>query len=1824
MKRFLISLFAFVTFTAYAATFLDTENRLWFTDDIVKNAIVEFVSEEKQQAVADLYQDLMDQETGKISIDSLFKVCRKAGFNTYKYDGFMQCRSFIQKMLEDAQIAEEVNIDGFCPGLDENGNNPNKLRSITDKTRIGDFCSSTNIQIGQVIFKPGYNCSCMATVCNEGFEFKGGACVTRVADGNGNCLREAHKKTSENDNMEKCKAFCEKRYAGKACKYTATVISHSTGECICNPNSVEVNNAYESMQRAEERKINSLRYYEVCGNDRGKTGGTEVCEKSTFNWVNVGQLQALGLAEEYARIRYNDDIACDNDHRTSGNDDYVRCRSKNSKRYYEFKFDDIKESIDADIQKGLVLGICGIHKIPSGIIKSSIGYSGAPTCKSSCTSEMLKTAARFGLTATTRGSFCWFSNRSISADEVESSLAKIDGIDNYIFYSGIQIQGSKGVITQLKDYIKSTGKTVRSFDCTRNVDEIKNSLFVGDDDILRCTLNGQPIDFVFEDFSESWLYVQEDGEAKIQCVVSGGKYADQECFGLTQQQCLEANAVFKKKFPGASGMRWNGKECVLLDSAEAQRYDIYVQAGIGVVAAADCLLLTHTGCLVLAVETVGLATELTTKEFIENRAGEFLAVSTRCNNRDCAIDTIRNAGKVLSVMGSLDAAAANSVDSELARLVDYLEPEDLPNVSSGDWNQIVAQLGGDPDDTGGTALVWLNRIGLGAQFASVATSGYRLLSKAITRLASKAARTANAASDAARAANNASDASRVDEALTLTRPQAKRLDDLRSREQALLAQKAAGPMSASEAAKLDDELLTVQQEQRTLLNQLGNPSEEALTTAKASAYNKAELDAAQTELAKLEERRLYTTNRNGEQILAPGVTRQEANAVEAQKQALRQRIAELGGDTPTSATSTAVETSARSGSQSVETAESATTTTRNTENVSSGSSTSVFDASRALDNSASLLSGAKQKLALGGSSFDEIYEGVLRGGSYPASWSESLLTSDELAVLNAELAKTGKKLISDGKGYFRFADLADSASDAGRATNTASDAGRGAGSASDAGRGVGTGGTANATDASRVTATTSDAVRTTSYTLDELAAADANTILRNVENLSESDIRALTTKLTPAKRAEIAQLKMGMKPGNMTVQQFADSDDLLFIRGEFSTFDPELSRLRRAAEANKDAMADLQKYAANAVDVELLKSNAAFYQENLLRILASDESLLNSYRNFDNLSSTQKQRFLFNLLNKHGSDLGIADNVDIKFVSSFPDNPTGVALYRPINGKPTIQISESMIKQANGKTSMDMLMEAATHEFGHFVDDVSTKGVIGSQLTDAGRFFPKKADDIQGYLLYRNSPKEQSSFVIGSTVGNRFSDMLQQTLDTGKVPTTTFSKIDDFKIQHALAGHEVTLVDNVNDSYFFMKAKPENISGLSDYFKQRGLRVETTADGVKIFENINPITDATRATTNAATDGARTANTVTDVARATDTATDAGRVASTNTFRVSLETIGYREAGWVHKVINGDSRFIVKRMSYPDEAEEVRRVLEANPSGSNLAYLGVDGDDIVLTYKSDVMETRPIFERYLSNELTPTVSVVSIGVDNNTQNLSQKQVLNRAVDTNNRIYGTSYYDDSWGDTLEMYKSSGLSRLAENHDVLSEPITTIRGYNVFLEDIPGANGKIGQISGRPIVVVNVNGKKIPFYISTGSAGNGVNKLTVPSGKWEAIFGIEKRTDGAGNFVGSGWFNKGSLSQIENHYGSRELKQIADALDDKIGDVRDTKLVNTSATRAANGGIGDTAISTLLPNIENSAALDLINESMINGAQAYNGSTTNFFANVMDIQNFLSNL
>lgn len=76
--------------------------------------------------------------------------------------------------------------------------------------------------------------------------------------------------------------------------------------------------------------------------------------------------------------------------------------------------------------------------------------------------------------------------------------------------------------------------------------------------------------------------------------------------------------------------------------------------------------------------------------------------------------------------------------------------------------------------------------------------------------------------------------------------------------------------------------------------------------------------------------------------------------------------------------------------------------------------------------------------------------------------------------------------------------------------------------------------------------------------------------------------------------------------------------------------------------------------------------------------------------------------------------------------------------------------------------------------------------------------------------------------------------------------------------------------------------------------------------------------------------------------------------------------------------------------------------------------------------------------------------------------------------------------------------------------------------------------------RVAVVKEVNGVKVPFYISTGSGG----KKNVPTGQWYPYFGNGP----------DGWFNKGSEEDINNFYNSPELKAAADELNTTIGDIR----------------------------------------------------------------------
>ena len=96
-----------------------------------------------------------------------------------------------------------------------------------------------------------------------------------------------------------------------------------------------------------------------------------------------------------------------------------------------------------------------------------------------------------------------------------------------------------------------------------------------------------------------------------------------------------------------------------------------------------------------------------------------------------------------------------------------------------------------------------------------------------------------------------------------------------------------------------------------------------------------------------------------------------------------------------------------------------------------------------------------------------------------------------------------------------------------------------------------------------------------------------------------------------------------------------------------------------------------------------------------------------------------------------------------------------------------------------------------------------------------------------------------------------------------------------------------------------------------------------------------------------------------------------------------------------------------------------------------------------------------------------------------------------------------------------------------------------GRNQPIVDYTGQTS-ILDYNGRKLVVVDINGVRIPFYCSSGAGG----KVDVPPGKWYPFFGISSQ----------GWINKTSGPEINSYYGSDALAKVATYLDSNLGDIR----------------------------------------------------------------------
>lgn len=860
--------------------------------------------------------------------------------------------------------------NGTCMSMACPDENP-RFSSARGK-RVGDACTYGNVARGH-IFKyaagtmrgdvdVGGTCSCSADACADGYKLESGMC-TNCADGyhkNENdecvpdepsvddtdneditlpiCPYEEFQANWEITNADTCVDFCKKRAQEQNCQYQGATFSNDI--CRCSPSNVN--------------DLPPLIYYQVCGNDQGKTDGDEICVDEFFEDTRVQPNQAIALASEYARVKENDEnIICNETPRSCRinivtNGDCIQCTSRSKeKKYYEFRFRRVEATGDANIQQSVLTSLCKLYDTDgavgdAGFIPGTPATPGSAFCRtddSTVCQKINDSAARFGYQAQ-MGLVEINDPRSVlqKHDDVCVLLRSVRSaedlrtVDNlnidpmYFKNNGIQLQLGPEMETRICTYVKNTIYPTELTDCRCNdnttpMRDVTSRLTVGpNDDVITCYINGQAMDFVFDDLSEASGITRRGGEQAMDCIVTGGTYSGKHCLQLNEQQCLDLRAANLANCPECKAVKWNPTDeiCELPSSESAANLQrgIEIAGQVALIAggAAITLVTGGTGAaavVLVALEATGGAMSVAALEAQHQAAYDFLVESNKCKDASCAEAMIKeNLQRLANLLNNFNDAQVSAIDQELARLVTLL-PEDSEIFNELDSLSLAEnRLSFWDSDSWEPEDVW-ETVGNVLSISSV-----------ITALGSSVVRQLRLATNAIATRMS----THVDDILTLTRAQAKRLDDLALEEQRLLARQAQNP-AAREAAEIRSNLTRVRQERQTLLNQLGNPSEEALNAAKAEAYRLDDLQQAEAELARLQQERanLYTTNRNGQQVLRNGRTRHDVTALDNQIAAQQQRIRELGGavDGAVDDAAAAVGTSARTGGESDDAARSA-------------------------------------------------------------------------------------------------------------------------------------------------------------------------------------------------------------------------------------------------------------------------------------------------------------------------------------------------------------------------------------------------------------------------------------------------------------------------------------------------------------------------------------------------------------------------------------------------------------------------------------------------------------------------------------------------------------------------------------------------------------------------------------------------------------------------------------------------------------------------------------------------------------------------------------
>ncbi len=209
--------------------------------------------------------------------------------------------------------------------------------------------------------------------------------------------------------------------------------------------------------------------------------------------------------------------------------------------------------------------------------------------------------------------------------------------------------------------------------------------------------------------------------------------------------------------------------------------------------------------------------------------------------------------------------------------------------------------------------------------------------------------------------------------------------------------------------------------------------------------------------------------------------------------------------------------------------------------------------------------------------------------------------------------------------------------------------------------------------------------------------------------------------------------------------------------------------------------------------------------------------------------------------------------------------------------------------------------------------------------------------------------------------------------------------------------------------------------------------------------------------------------------------------------------------------------------------------------------IGSYGEIDVLHLQNRIYELDTLFASQFDNELETLDKIQKNNVKDilNNQSIPKEYRNMLANYMNERKMATSYIDDYFRAVNN--SNSIVTRLKIINDGASQFSGYIGNHRVYLEQLPTASGEFSPLinhDNRIIALVNVDGHKLPFYVSSGQAGK--DAIGIPSGVWYPIAGIGEKIGPAD--AAKGWFNK--MPNMKNNpateldWISSKLNQIFD--------------------------------------------------------------------------------